>query len=517
MRAGAKPAIALAAFVAGCNLILGIDEQGPRPEAVDAGEAGPPLTGDRCNVDGDCAPPNGCYTGRCDTVVGACVYELCAVKDRLCTRGRCNLGTMTCEGESPIGFAATTYDAPGLTLGCGRDTAACVAAAFPFLFVGTPTGVVALVADDLGATVARTITISGPPIVPARIVASGRRLWILGAAQGTTPPYTLPIATIDVPADPTATSLALHVGSFAFASPNAGAFVAPNGGLWLTTAVDTSVYAARIDAPIGTTGAIWPETAVTDGGLDASEAGADGGLVPPPSSEPTIVMRRVPLPAGGAIVAASGDRLVVHRAPGTINLVTGAGTTAPELGPDQPIAPAPIALGAPAFTAGPEGTTLMSVAVNGDVAAECNCTTKARHQWLFTSAAQASVEPNLHVDAETYVNPNGVPPAPCRTCTYFSAPSSATWIDGASALVLSAASDPVENRASAAVRLVTRDPLGGSEARRFRRLPTASPRGDLVTDRVALASSAGYGYLVVANAEGTDLDVTLFDPRCDAR
>jgi hypothetical protein len=93
----------------------------------------------------------------------------------------------------------------------------------------------------------------------------------------------------------------------------------------------------------------------------------------------------------------------------------------------------------------------------------------------------------------------------------------AAWVDKRSMLTAAAMSGAAAARTVTDVRLLARDPLDGYAKRRF-----ALPAGDLPTgqfgvDRIGLTSSNGIGYLIVADGQGNDMALSIFDPRCDAR
>lgn len=514
MRRPARLASAAALLVGtalGCNLVLGIEEQplrapdaAPDVEVASTPDAAP--RDERCTKDSDCAAPNGCYTPHCDTVLGACTYALCEAKGRACAAGACNAATGTCEAERDYGFRTTTYRAPGLTSGCGPDPDACVAAVFPFLFVGGRDDVAVLRVDDLLATSASRVAVKGLGFRPAAVVASGRRVWVVGEVQGTVPPYKLQLATIDVPSDPTVTELSARSALFDYPYPRASVFAAPSGGLLVAfDDVAEGLPSAAIAAPLPDAGAI------------AVVNPADAG---PPSPPPTHPMVRVNAPGGAKLVGASGGRLIAYRFPDTVNLVTGAGAPGAALGPDQALAPGLPALLPPRFAQGADGALAAVTPVVADPPGDCNCRSNQRIQWVMASAASPSVEANQLADYETYQNPHASIVSPCHSCNppgYFTRPALSAWVDRRTMLVAAPASDPAENRTLTAVRGVERDPIAVPPKRRFRTAATDTPRGDFATDRIALAASAGLGYLVLADAQGNDVVVSIFDPRCEAR
>jgi hypothetical protein len=493
-------ALALA-LTAGCNAILGVDEQGLRPPIEDAGvrESGPPRN-DRCVTDADCMPPNGCYTPRCDTVLGACVYTICESKLRACRASRCAPGPLTCDpnAERDYAFKTTGFNVPDVSLGCLGDPSACVVAVHPFLFVGTKSGVAAILVDDLLATSARTVPVRGFDLPAARIVASGRRVWFLGAVQGAAPPYRILVGWLDVPSTPLVTALEAKLSTFAYSYPNVTAFPAPDGGL----------YVALNDASQGLPTALLVPPLPPDGVLGLAGNVPDGGAPTASLPNPTHVMHRVPnAPPGSALVASSANRLVAFRFASTFNLVRDPAKEGALAGPDAVVVPGPNVLGAPRFASGPDGVVAHTMPVD-PAPTDCNCLSQQRLFWTLPNAAATTFEAGQSIAYEGYMNPSM---AGCRGCTTFSIGSLAAWIDGKTILTAAPAGDM--QRTQTAVRVVQRDPLAAPPAKRFVTVP--AEQGNFAVHKVALTSSAGFGYLFVADAEGNNVAVSIFDPRCE--
>lgn len=495
-------ALALVA-AAGCNAILGIEEQGPRPPPEeDAGvvpEASAPRD-DTCTTDADCVPPNGCYTGRCDTVLGACVYTLCESKTNACRASRCNASSGTCDPntERRYGFKATGYTVPDVSLGCVLDPPSCVAAVHPFVFVGTKSGVSALAVDDLLATSPRVVPVRGFDLPAARVVASGRRIWLLGAVQGTAAPYRVPIGVIDVPSDPTVTSLEARLSTFSYSFPTIEAFAAPAGGL----------FVSYNDATQGLPTAMLQTPLPPEGVFGLSGAVPDGGAAVPSLPDATHVMHRIAnVPPGSSLVASSADRLIAYRFPASLNLVPNPAQPAAAAMPDASVDVGPAALAAPRFATGPDGVVAMTLPVD-PAPADCNCIAEQRLLWLLPNAAATSFDQNQLVAYERYTNPMQTT---CGNCQPFAIPSLAAWIDAKT--ILAAAPGSEGERTRTAVRVLTRDPIAAPATKRFVTVP--EEQGDFAVHKVALTSSAGFGYLLVANAEGNAVALSLFDPRCE--
>lgn len=500
------------AALAGCNLILGIDEEGPKVVPEEAGEIATPDAGvdarptfERCTVDSDCLAPNGCYTPHCDRALGACTYALCESKGTTCSAGTCDTTKLSCDSPTTYGFRTSTYGVAGVTSGCGPTPDACVAAMYPFLFLGTNDTVVALRVDDLLAKSAAKVTLSGAEVKPNQLVQSGRRLWVIGAPVGAAPPYRLPLAVIDVPSDPTVSAIEAKTSFLSYPFPNATGFAAPNGALFLTyNDPAQGLPTAVVDAPVVDNG-ITTVASAPDAGIDAAPYDAGPGAV-------AYTMYRAPnVPPGGAAVASSGTRLVTLRG-GAVTIVDRPGTASAVSSGDLGINPGFGPQLAPAVTQGPDGVVALSApVVQNSAAPDCDCITLVRTQWLLPNAIATALDQNVYVNPEGYRNPP-TNPTMCNSCGYFISPSLATWIDSRSLLVAAAASN---DRERTAVRLLARDPFSSPATRRILTRTTDVPKGNFATDRVALTSSNGFGYLVLSDSQGNGTTVSIFDPRCD--
>lgn len=504
----------LAGALLGCNLVFGIEEQPVRAAPQDA-SAGADGAGGRpalepCTRDGDCVAPNGCYTPHCDAVLGACTYALCEAKGRTCAMGTCDRTTFACSEPQAYGFRATSYDVPDVSSGCGPNPADCVAAAFPFVFMGTRNEVVALRTDDLSGTTANRVTVTNLAAKPQQLVASGRRIWVLGPVQGQTPPYKLPLASIEVPSDPTVTTLHAETTLLPYPFPSATGFAAPNGALFVTHNDPAQGFpAAIVNAPIAGDASFGVASGADAGSFDASVEPSAGTL--------TMVRTRI-APPGTALVASSGTRLVVYRAGAIFNLIVGAGTPSAAMQLEVALQAPVIPIGQPHFAQGPDGVVVINAPVQADPPSDCNCQSHERLQWVFPNAIASATDVNQLSDHATYVNPQVVGSA-CHVCAgeYVRYPSLATWIDRRSILTVAAHGDTLATRTVAEVRLNGRDPVELNPKRSAQTRPTDTPSGNFATDRFALTSSNGIGYLVLADGQGNGVSLTIFDPRCDAR
>jgi hypothetical protein len=503
--------------LAACNVVLGIDEQGARPvpddaasDAKDEAEGGARPALERCTRDVDCVAPNACYTPHCDTVLGACTYALCEAKGRTCAKGVCDPKTFACSDPLPYGFLSTSYQVKGATSGCGPNPGACVAAAFPFVFIGTRDDVMAVRGDDLTGTASSAVPITGLTTKPQHVIASGRRVWVLGALQGQAPPYQLPISSIDVPSDPTVATISARSAMVSYPFPSFAAFPAPNGGLFLTYNDPTQGFpTALLSEPLGDGARL---------GSSADAGAADAGAADASVSGSVVTMHRAPTaPVGSTVVAASGPRLVLYRYPSTFNLLAGAGTAAAATLADVALNPPIFALGPQSFTQGPDGAVVIAAPVAADPVGDCNCQSHARLQFVFPNAVAMATDVNQILDPEVWVNPQ-VAFGACHQCTgtYEARQVLPTWIDRRTVLTAAPATGAAAMRNVTALRALARDPLEANPKRRAQTKATDMPKGELGIDRIALTSSNGIGYLLLADGQGNNMTLSIVDPRCDA-
>ena len=472
---------AVAACLMACSAILGLEDHDPPIDATDAtdgpADASVPDTFvrvDRCDAATDCPKlTNRCYpTPRC--LENTCVYPVCDVGE-VCTSGVCTDASICAPASTKHKFNATSYALDdSVHLGCltERNPAEdCVAAAFPFVFIGTTTGVVALRADDFTAQEPTPVPVEadGVAVVPKHIVVSGRRVWILGTPTG----GTLPIAWIDVPGDPTTKALRQVGRVISYPQSPVVGFAAPNGGLFLVHNGPEGVRAAVVTAPL-------VDNAVAEAGP-------------------------VPISEGGVVVAARGEGLVEYRATSsraTYNVIVGASVSDDEtFQPD-----AGFFIGSPTFGSGPNGSVFVSQPVADPPDADCRGTSHASVAWLYpeTTATGPILTDKYVANTSTDASCAVYPPA-----GYVQPDSFATFIDPRTVLLVASHGNPYPpgtGDGSADVWLVHGDD------------PSASTRvqtdGSFGSDRIGLTSSSGFGYLVVGDDAGSHLTLTIFDPSC---
>jgi hypothetical protein len=219
-------------------------------------------------------------------------------------------------------------------------------------------------------------------------------------------------------------------------------------------------------------------------------------------------------------VASSGGRMVLYRYPSTFNLIAAAGTEMASVQGDLALNAPLASLYGPSttsFAQGPDGTVMMAGPVSADPAGDCNCTTHARLQYVFPNAIATTSDVNQILDPESWTNPQ-VGGGQCHQCSpnYEGRRFFATWLDRRTALTAAPPSAPLGARNVTDVRLLGRDPFEANPMRRFTRKPTDMPKGEFGVDRIALTSSNGIGYLVLADGQGNNVSLSIVDPACDA-
>lgn len=504
---------------ASCNLIFGIDEQGLRPppppdagqeaEADDGRANLPPGT---CNQDSDCAPTSllsGCYTPHCDVDTKTCLYGLCEIPGKPCSRGTCNVAANKCEGETAHGFRTTTFAAPSLPLGCASDLADCIGPAWPFLLVGSVDGAIAVVVDDPIAKSTRTIPVVGFTGRVAKIVITQsatskgrRRAWVLGplVGDGGTPTYEVRLATIDIPGDPTVTQLVANTTTFAWPYASVNAFPAPDGKLYLSADI------AAVGFPTILLDDVPPKGTVL-------AAAGEPGTTPPGAG--ALVIRRAPAVAGNpTLIASSGARLIATRAAYTVfDIIENPGLESakalPSIGSNYTGSSNTPSIGVDRATGG----LMMASPINGDLPPpDCNCSITERVRTLFLNATATSIDVTQALDLERYSVPSATPDPQCRNCTYPNFLARLAPIDNNTALVATAPQEP-PLRARASVRWISMRESPPKVLKRSIFPEGQAPSGDITTERSALVSTRGLGFLYMSSPPRAS--VSIYDPRCD--
>lgn len=473
------------AAAASCSLDLDEALLTPTPDAsapdasveasVDAGEddAGVVIPdAGRCTKDEDCAAASGCLTSRCDVPRGACVFQVC--RPAACSAGTCNVEARTCGAPSTYTYRASQFKVSG-PVGCGGALSRCFAAVYPYVFVGTQSGLVAYAARDPRETVPAEVPVTGLGFVPTQIVASGARLYLLGTPVGVGGEARVPLAWIDVPTDPFASRVEAVTALATVDRPPAGPFTlfgrTEGTSLLVDTAAASSLASSVVAAPL----------------------------------EEPLSLRAVPLafPAGSGPVATSGGRLVLERTTAGLpifSLVVGAGTPTPSSAVDTSFDAGAPAADNQVFAQSADGAVVWAYAsLTGAPGGAPAPTINGAKAFFVLGSADAGVDSTARVDVETYA---AVPAA-----TVVVGP--AAMLDATTAMITTAIP---ANLAQTNVQFIRRTPLGVIEnaGGGARRAPITLP-----VSQLAASGSNGLGYvLAVDPAEPTAPTVHVFDPAC---
>jgi hypothetical protein len=468
----------ICAAFAGCSLDLDESKIGAAPDsgtppadALPPGDAGAdvapdaPASGARCTKDDECRSSNACFTGTCDVLRGVCVYDVCR-EPAACTLSACDPQTKACSPNTAVyGFHTAQFKVTTGGVGCGA-LARCFTAAYPFVFVGTTNGVVAYPAADPTNPTPAPIPVNGLPFLPQHIQTSGNRVYFVGAVLGSGANAKLPLAWIDVPQDPQATSLTATTVLETVGQPSMGfAFAAPNEALLLVVN----------DAP-----RVFPSA-----------------LVAPPLQDLATLsfFPLVGIPdAGASPVATSGARLLTNRYGAfvpNLSFETGAGTATAQNTGEQAIgALGPIA-NQYTFAQGGDGSVLFSALSLNATDAGPTTPRAVRLTWLVADG-KAGFDATANVDVETYpAPPVGVAVGPVA------------WVDAQTALVTAQLkTDPTQT----VVRVATKGTPPTISTKQFSIAKTV--------DGVAAAASNGLGYVLVSDSP-TEATIHVFAPSCN--
>ncbi len=421
--------------------------------------------GGKCKDDKECKANNPCLQGRCEQGRQVCVYDVC--KQPVCLSGTCNVQTKACS-TPPVQykFRSFAFQVTQGGVGCGGAPSRCFAAVHPFVFVGTTNGVAAFSATDPGNPNPTPVPVTGLPFFPTAMVASGTRVYFLGSVLGSAPNLRLQLAWVDVPVDPFSATIPAKSVLANYTRPSADAIVAgADGQAILVNTSIASFPSAILTAPLTEPIKVDPQTL----------AGFAVGQSP---------------------VTASGGRLLFQQILGnvaTFSLESGVGTaTSTNLG-DQPLgAIGQVAPNQQAFAQGPDGSVLWSAASVVPVDAGVPSFIRAaKLVWILADGNATKLDTAPAVDVETY---------PAATSIGQLVTGPVAWVNKDSALVAVAAS---QNLAQTTIRLVNR--TGVVADKNF---------GVAVSvDRVGVASSAGYGYVLTADS-ATQATVNVVAPDC---
>jgi hypothetical protein len=401
----------------------------------------------------------------------------------MCSGSTCNTATNSCGTPTPY-----SYQAAAIPLGAGiacASAATCIGASFPFVYVGTTQGVYAVNAGNPSLTTPAIVPVAGIPFFVSAVVASGPRVYFVGALQATgTSAYMLPIAWIDPPADPTAPLLATSSFVVYPASTFKGAFPGGTEGLFVESDVTSGPENALLTAPL--------------------------------TSPTTVALFSTPLTLPGQnVVGASEGNLVVYRFAGAtyaanFALVTGAGTAAATSGGEtdltaagfQQVSPGPV------FASGPDGSFLFSAA---HIQVAENNYTDVRMGWVLGPGnldAGAGFSSQFTV-VEPYLPPAGSGGLDTPILAPLVGP--VAWLDPARAMVL-AASGGATGTGTTSVQVVTQ--ASNPPALLPLRAVLMTPSNQTgAASAQSTTSAASFGYVLTADS-ATASTVHIFAPDC---
>ncbi len=424
-----------------------------------------------CAKDEDCQGTEGCLTAKCDVPRGACVFNVC--RPSACNSSECNVGAATCAVPKTYPYRAAQFPV-GAAIGCGGAFQDCFAVVYPFVFVGTSQGVVVFAAHDPQSATPTAVPLTGLAFLPTKIVASGSRVYFLGAPVVATPAARLPLAYVDVPADPFASKLSAKTVL----------------GFHKHPATDPLALLAR-----------GKDTALlVDVNVSTSFASAS---IEPPLNEPAVLESHgVPFTAGSVPVAVSGSRLIMAQTgPDLVSkfgFVAEAGTATPTATPDVPITTATPSGGPHFFAQSADGAVFWA---HGSVPPPPPTTpvTSTAKGFFLVPHSTAAFDLTGGIALETYPNlPRGTPMV-----------GPAAMLDAKTAMVTTAVvGTPTESN----VRFLTREPLalvrnGDGQPRRFQL--------GVSVDRLAAAASNGLGYILAVDPKTPAAPIVhVFDPAC---
>lgn len=438
------------------NLIPGSDAGSDA--ARDTGLDAPNPT--QCKADPDCKSPNGCLTGKC--VDGQCAYTLCPAS--ACNVAVCGQGS--CSAPTAYGFHAGSFHVALGNIGCGGIARRCFAAVYPFVFVGTTNGVVAYSVADPVDSAPKPLPVAGLPFFPNLLVASGTTIYFVGPYAGAGPDYKIPIATLSVPTDPTVKEMnATTVFDTLEVAGVDAVFPDTSGGVYLVKYDSTNFYpAAHVTAPLTDLASL--------------------------TFEPTAG-----LPAGSAVAAASGSRLVAFRQQNgnsydaLFSLESAAATVNAQNGGEQSTLAKMGQTYAPTYVAqSPSGGVLWNTASVDVPDGGFGTTVSTRLAWVLADQVATAFDATVHVDVATY-NTGGLGG---------DLPGPVAWVDDNTAIVTSASTS---NQATSVVQIATRN---GTPTI----VPGRSFQLSVHPSQLGVAASSGFGYVLSPDQpDGARVDV----------
>jgi hypothetical protein len=450
-----------------------IDEGGSGDAGGDGATDGAHQQTGACSKDTDCKSALKCVTGgHCDPIVHVCSYDVC-VQSMACNAAVCDSTGNSCSVPTTYGFHASSFKVTSGGVGCGNANR-CFAAAYPFVFVGTTSGVVAYNVADPSSSSPSAVPITGLPFVPAHVRGNGRRIFFVASPVGGGNNTHVAIAWLDVPGDPFAQSFNAQTVFLSYSQGSFNqAFPAANGALFLVSNDSSKAFPTALFAP-----------PVPDGsGL---------GFFPSPG-----------VAAGASVVGASGTRLVTSHWDGNAYMTSfsfenGAGTSNAQNAGEQTASAMGEVYAQGFTTSASDGSILWSAPVANTPDGGSFTETAARMTWLVADAKATTFDAGTHVDIETYSPP-----------VYFGAPVAgpAAALDAKTAVVIAGAKEDPLRQVSVQIASRAQTPASIVPNKRYV-LPVD-------VNAVGVATSNGFAYVLAADdPTNQTATVHVFAPGC---
>lgn len=495
----AASAVPVALGIAACS--LGLDEAKLGqvvPSAVDAAEAeavapadtvdaqrpddvqqpvdapAPVGDGGACVTDKDCVSSHPCLRGRCDSETRSCLFNICPTTNR-CEVASCTSDSKICGAPRRLPFHAGGFPVKSAPIACGGSLARCFAAVWPFVFVGTQQGLEAYSVGDPSSSSPSPVVVRRLPFLPQQVVASGRRLYVLGQSVGAANSSRLQLAWIDIPSSPFASSMNAESVLLGCSVPAVSSiFPAARGSVFVVDDDATlSLPAAQLTAPLD-------------------------------DEAPINTTASFGVPDGTHFIGASGSRLVGYRvavASSTplFGFEKAAGTASAQYVSEQAVAALGPIVGNVTFAQGGDGSLVWgatTVSTAADAGADGNAPA-VRVAWLVAGGNSSSFEQRAGVELASY-DPLALlgrdPLGPIAA------------VDATTILALALSQDNL-SPPQTDVQVVTQSSTAPQVVAGRRYLLPVS------NDLVAVAASGGFAYVLAARADGGGM-LHVFAPNC---
>jgi hypothetical protein len=459
-----------------------VPDDASAPDAPDTSVDGSTGLTTSCTKDDDCKGTDACLVGHCDLSRKTCAYDVC--RPQACAVATCDPTARTCGATRQYTFKAAQFPV-GAGVGCGGSASRCLAVVYPFVLVGTTNGVLAFSAADPSAATPTPVAVTGLAFPPTQLLASGNRIYFLGAQFGTGTSSRVPLAWIDVPVDPFAKSLVATSVLASWNKPAAdpiGLAIGENGSAFLIDTAAASMFAtAKVVAPL-----------VEPLSLSAAALPITANTVPVATSASRFLMQLTGPPPSTTGVPSFG-------------FINGVGTAGVANGGDGALSTiGPVSAAVQAFAGSNDGTVLWVAEALTAAPAPGPSFVKTTKAFFLVADGASNVDATGSVDLVTYP-----PAAPYVNNQALIGP--AAILDKNTALVSvvnTGVAGPPFNQTD--VMFVTKAPAGVVKNADNSVRKLAVP---VVASALGAAASRGTGY-VLASESPTAASVYVFDPGC---